>query len=77
MHTYTIEHEQFYPHAVAVHPRRAQTIRGIRLWGSTWLTFAWEERTPGTSTWVQRFGLWIEHSTGEGTILFAWGDKQV
>ena len=74
-HAYTIEQEQYYP--VAVHPRRAQTTRGIRLWGNTWLTVAWEERTPGTSTWIQRYGLWIERPMGDGTILLAWGDKQV
>ena len=52
--------------------------KGIRLMGhGIWLTLAWEERRPGTNTWVQRYGLWLEYGTGDGTIFLAIGRKQV
>lgn len=53
------------------------TTRGIRIARRTWITVAWEERIPGTSTWIRRFGLWLEYGTGEGVIVVAWGNKQV
>jgi hypothetical protein len=43
---------------------------GVRLFGSVWLSWAWSERIPGSSSWADRRGLMLEWGAGGQRVLW-------